>query len=116
MSRQDFQFFFREAGYVVGERAKGAIALARAESYADDRGWSFNWREDNDADWSWMSEREKERPHEVYACELRDADGRVLESLWSIFDPNVTYMRVIQAELALEAMCREQELDRAMRI
>lgn len=116
MSRKDFQFFFREAGYVVGERAKGAIALARAESYAAERGWSFDWPEDNDADWSWMDKREKERPHEVYACVLRDADGRAIESLWSIFDPDDAYIRVIQAELALEAMCREQELDRAMRI
>jgi hypothetical protein len=63
-----------------------------------------------------MDAREKERPHEVFACVLRDADGATLESLWSIFDPDDDYMRVVQAELACEAMFRDRELTRAMRI
>jgi hypothetical protein len=116
VNRKDYQFFFKQAGYVVGERAKGALNLARAEQYAEQHGWSFDWTPDDDADWSWMDDKERKREHEVFGCVLRDENGNAIESLWGIFDPDENYQRVVQAELASEAMHRDQELSRVMAI
>jgi hypothetical protein len=114
--RKNFEFFFKHAGYIVGERAKGALNLARAEQYAEERGWSFDWTWDDNADSSWMDEKERERDHEALGCILRDENGEVIESLWGIFDPDENYRRVVQAELASQAMYRDEQLSRAMAI
>jgi hypothetical protein len=101
-------FFKRHAGGIVGEASKGALALARAERYARDHDWETEWKWDDDADWSWLDqkgfEKEKAKDHEVYYAVLRNKNGTVLASLGGIFDPSREYQRVVEAELALEAM------------
>jgi hypothetical protein len=107
-----YRFFFEFAGYCVGFRAQGALALAKAERHADDHEWTASWEWDEDADLSWMSEDERQREHEILCCLLKDADGNVLASLCGITDADSNYRRVIVAELALEAMVNAQQLDR----
>lgn len=110
--RRAYRFFFEHAGYIVGERARCVLALARAEQYARDNDWDAEWLPDEFADLSWMSEEERAQEHMVLGCVLKDAEGNVLASLWGITDPTVGYMRVVMAELSLEAMTNEQELNR----
>ena len=43
-------------------------------------------------------------PDEVLIAVLKDADGHVLESGGGIGDPSPSYRRLVEAELALEAM------------
>ena len=108
-----YRFFFAYAGYIVGQRAQCALGLARAEQYARDNGWEAEWVADDCPDVSWMSDEERQDPHEVLGCILRDANGNVLASLWGITDPTVGYMRVVAAELSEEAIHNEQQLNRA---
>jgi len=106
-----YRFFVANAGYVVGHRAECALNLARAEQYARENDWQAEWVWDDDADLSWMSDAEREKPHEVYGCVLKDANGNVLASLWGITDPDREYMRVVEAELAAESMHNEQQIN-----
>lgn len=123
-----FRFFFKSAGYVVGRRANGALQLARAEAWADDNGYCFEWHSDDDADlgdheyWCAGARRDKagfdqdgdeipsyrrstECPgHEAEYCLMRDPDGHVVQSLSGILDADGNYRRIVQAELALEEM------------
>ena len=121
--RRAFQFFSKNAGGIVGENAKGALALARAELAAKDAGLMFVWEWDSDADLSFYdikddrgrfyhSRTERERDHEVLWCRCvipcaeHGANCRhatQLASLSNIVDPDQSYMRVVEAELALEA-------------
>lgn len=110
--RRAYRFFFENAGYIVGQRAVCALQLARAEEYASDNDWEAECVDDDCPDLSWMSDDERELPHEVLGCVLKDADGNVLASLWGITDPDVGYMRVVRAELASEALYNEQQLAR----
>lgn len=100
------RFFWEHAGYSYGAgetRAQGrrrcAEALAEAEVYAADHGWHCDWVPDDDD----MADGDT-TPKERYGCILYDADGVVLESLWSIGDPDRHSRRVVEAELALEVM------------
>jgi hypothetical protein len=105
---KDMRFFREHGGGVVGEAARGALSLARAEREMERRGWRVEWVPDDDADWSWLDqpgfEKEKARDHEVYGAILKDRHGEVLASLWGIFDPDSKYQRVVEAELASEAL------------
>jgi hypothetical protein len=107
-----YRFFFANAGYVVGQRAVCALDLARAEQYSRDNDWSTEWVNDDFPDLSWMSEEEQRQPHEVLGCVLKDAEGNVLSSLWGITDPDSSYARVVEAELAAESMHNEQQLNK----
>ncbi len=98
---QAYRFFFENAGYCVGRRAAGALALARAEKAASERGWSFSWEWD-ELPYE-MGDAETEPPEEVLVCVLKDEHGRTLECLGGIGDPSKEYVRVVEAELALEA-------------
>jgi hypothetical protein len=115
-----FRFFQEHAAGIVGETAKTALALARAEYSAR---WvyrlEFVWRHDDDADWSWMDQDcfkgEREKDHEVEWCacyrvttcgECGHEERALLVSLGGIFDADATYRRVVEAELALEALER----------
>ncbi len=104
-----FRFFRDAAGGIVGERAIGAMALAKAER-------TFNRRDDVRTVWapeecpdlSWMSDEERARPHEVVTCRLERRCGscgawECIASLGGIVDPDADFVRVIEAELALEA-------------
>lgn len=109
--RQRRILFFREhAGYCVGRRILGAMELADAEIAAEQARIRFEWHWDDDADWSWMDQecfakaKLREQEHEVFYCLALDDDGECLASLGSIFDPSNEYRRVIEAELAQEAL------------
>lgn len=116
------KFFYKHAGYAQrpGEsketaRRRGARALAQAEAEAERRGWTYEWSYDEDADISFLDEKgladlEAGRT-ELLQVLLRDQNGNVLESLGGVHvrahrgvqDP---YGRVVEAELALEALSR----------
>jgi len=113
ITRQAFNFFRDNAGGVVGETALTAATLARAESWAKRQGIRFVWEHDGDADWSWLSAEEREQEHTVESCRAvrvsvcdhcRHETADTLASLSGIFDADSDYRRVIEAELALEAM------------
>jgi hypothetical protein len=109
------RFFFRYAGWSYDPaketkqagRWRCARALADAEAYAKDHGFSFQWEIDETCDSSeWEHEGE---PYAVWSCLARDAEGNVIGSLGGIDfgrdgEPwGDTYRRVVEAELASEA-------------
>src|SRR4030095_15091909 len=118
-----YLFFKKHAGYIVGECAEVALALARAEEWALAHDVIFYWQEEEydhgaclgDHEY-WCSDARRRaqgfayNPHEtcshsVESCEAyfeSDVDT-CLASLGSIIDPSNDYRRVIEAELALEA-------------
>lgn len=113
-------FFFTHAGYSydakIETRKQGrmrcAVDLASAERFAQTRDWEFEW----ESDWSIGSHQkfygkdsayEDSEPGTCESCVLRDSDGNALESLGCIDDADSNYRRVIEAELASEAMYRE---------
>lgn len=98
--RRAVNFFREHAGYVVGRKMAGALDLARAERWAASEGVIFEWSADDDADLSWMTEKERDEPHEVLCC-MASLDG-ARASLCGIVDPDRNYQRVIEAELASE--------------
>jgi hypothetical protein len=106
------RFFWSHAGYswnqTEGEtkaqgRRRCAVALAKAEAWAADQGMTFAWESDDFPDLSWMTEQEQAEPHEVLVCIARYRDGSVAASLGGIVDPDRTYGRIVEAELASEA-------------
>lgn len=133
IDRAAFRFFLEHAGYVVGEHAKSAAQLARAEAEGARRGYSVSWEADDYADLGdhaeWCSgyradlARQEHRPVESgrtyggsptcpghfseYAYVV-DSEGNRLEqigaSLGGILDAHCTYRRVVSAELLLEAL------------
>lgn len=100
VTRKDVDFFKANAGYIVGEKAQGALALAKAEEAADRLGWTVAWEPD---DLPWDGDDGYE-PNEVLCAVLKDARGKVRASLCGIADPDTKYARVIEAELAAEAL------------
>jgi hypothetical protein len=112
----DEMFFYENAGYSYSKdetpqdgRIRCARELAYAESVAKDKSWYCEWVADDDADLSWMTEEEQSKEHETWGCILKNADAETLESLWGITDPNKTYGRVIEAELADEHLAVEHK-------
>jgi hypothetical protein len=108
--------FFREhAGYSHGPnesaaqgRARCAAQLAAAESRAEKLGYAFEWEPDSDIDSSDFSD---ERPAwGLWVCDCRDENRNLVSSLCGIDfgrdgEPwGDTYARVVQAELAMEAL------------
>jgi len=103
--RRSYEFFRREAGYVVGQKAMGALQLAKAERDVFELyGWTWQTRPDYGADLSWMDEDERKQDHECCGVVLVDPDGkpRFEHALWGIVDSTDNYLRVCAAELALE--------------
>lgn len=102
------EFFLEHAGYSrsLGEskaraRRRAAESLARAEAHAEDSGWEVEWKYDQD---EYQLGEGEEAPSEVLVAILRDHDRNVLASLGGIADPSPSYRRLVEAELALEAM------------
>ena len=105
MNARAWRFFMEHAGYATPPgRAVCAASLARAEEHAEAAGLTFEWLWDADADLSWMDEAEAAREHEVLGCIVRGPDGEHLASLWGIVDADAGYRRVVEAELAAEAL------------
>lgn len=107
VSIEAFLFFHANAGYIVGERAKCAIRLARAEERAKGLGLEVHWGDEPEA---WDGEAP---PPKVHACAwVPELDGKYnLASLGSIAldswrDP---YRRVVEAELYAEALAELDE-------
>ncbi len=107
------KFFYEHGGYSYGQggtkeqgRLRCARALAEAEAYASAHGWRVCWSDD----WS-IGDHAKE--YDCYedggpeTCEhaaLYTADGTLIGSLSCIDDASTNYRRVVEAELASEAM------------
>lgn len=108
------RFFYEHAGYSYKPKAETreqgrircAIALAKAEIEASNVGLTFVWDWDECPDLSWMSEEELAQEHEVLCCRIPDPENTrySLASLCGIVDADANYRRVIEAELASEAM------------
>lgn len=101
-----FKFFYRNAGWSYGPnetsnegRRRCAHDYEKAELWATKNGYRFDWQDDPDC-----SGDGDDTPEERKACIMTDEDGQVVASLWGIGDPSGEYMRVIEAELAVEAM------------
>jgi hypothetical protein len=110
-------FFMKHAGssYMPGKetraqgKRRGAIKLAKAEAEASARGWTVEWEHEQDPDLSWASEEDRDGISENLSAVLKDEHGHVLSSLGNItfgYDSmvNRNYRRVVEAELALEAL------------
>jgi hypothetical protein len=107
-------FFYQHAGYSHNPktetaeqgRLRCAVELAEAEAIGQRLGYEFDWEGDSDPDLSWMSDDEREQEHEVLCCRIPDPDNTrySLASLCGITDPDSNYRRVIEAELASEAI------------
>lgn len=120
------QFFFKHAGYSYNPqtetrlqgRWRGAKALAEAEAFAKKQEWSFEWQlEEEDPRIVFGEPDAVNGPfynpdNEFWCCVLRantgdyadNRDGQILQSLGMIEAPSVEYRRVVEAELALEAL------------
>ena len=119
------QFFQEHAGGIVGHNAETAIRLARAERDARKADLVFVWNYDDDYDWSFVDTwdaRDQKRWHldehtaewcrvvlpcnvAQFAHDTVNCDhARTLAALCGIVDADTNYRRVIEAELALEAL------------
>ncbi len=86
-------------------RIRSAKTYAQAEQDARRFGLTFAWAEDWEADDSWMTpEDRRENPLPAESCVCRDPSGHVRAGLHGIFGATPEYRRVIEAELALEAL------------
>lgn len=101
--KRRYHFFKEHAGYMVGRRAEGAVNLARAEYMVQQLNWEYEWEEDPDG-WSTLGDIDPKDVEEVLGCVLKDGSGDVVASLGGIIDPDRNYRRVVEAELALEAL------------
>ena len=112
---QAIAFFKKNAGGSKGPkeswaqaRARGAKQLAEAEAIAAARGWSVEWEHDPDP-----QRGEGEEDFEMLVAVLRDDDNNVLASTGSVgMSGNAAqdraFGRVIEAELALEALSEQR--------
>lgn len=114
------RFFWLNAGFSYNPKtqtkAQGrrecAEALAQAEAYARNLGFEFEWEHDSEP---WDAGDTDYVPTEVLNCRIPDPENSrySLASLCGIADPDANYRRVIEAELASEALAqydREVEL------
>jgi hypothetical protein len=132
MTKQE-RFFYDQAGYSYDPktetektgRERGAKHLAQAETYAREQGWYFQWEHEQERPENVLGKRCTKRkcndpkcPNVHYGansewlcCILFDEpEGKVLSSLGMIEEPSREYRRVVEAELAWEAMPNETEV------
>ena len=108
------RFFYDHGGFSYDPqtetRAQGkrrcAVALAEAETWAEQMGMTFEWEWDFDGDFGdhdvWCKPS-CGKQHEVTMVCAKYRDGQVAGSLCGIIDADANYRRVIEAELASEA-------------
>jgi len=130
MTKQSaYHFFLSQAGYshnpatetAIEGRRRCARALADAERWAASKDLEFEWRDDPDTtedDFEFPEDKEHVQEHGAVGCILWDPcpehgsdckHAKHLGSLWGITESlnnreRDNYRRVVQAELALEAM------------
>ena len=107
-------FFYQNAGYSYDAktetseqgRTRCAKDLADAETVGQRLGYVFEWEFDECPDLSWMSDEEREQDPEVLCCRIVDPENPrySLASLCGITGADSNYRRVIEAELASEAI------------
>lgn len=117
VDRRAYDFFKKHAGMVASlDNTDYAEKLALAEAEAEERGWTVEWEHDIEPDVSWMDEEQTEDYQggrmEMLVALLKDENGTVLASLGGIaMDARGVgrnpYGRVVEAELALEALSEE---------
>lgn len=112
-----YLFFLRNAGYSYDPkiqtkqqgRSAAARQLAKAERDARALGYRFEWTDD----WDIGNHRDyygadsayaDQEPNTCESCLMRDAQGKVVQSLGCIDDATSEYRRVVEAELALEQL------------
>lgn len=78
-----------------GGRKARASALAGAEAEASARGWRSEWEGDPDGE------------DEAFGVIVRDVGGRVVAQRWGVRNGSRVHRRVVEAELALEALSEE---------
>jgi len=127
-----FQFFRQHAGFSTPPgRAQCALDLARAEQYAHDHDWVYEWELEQENPVDVLGEPDPvngpfyDPTNDFVYCVLRDSEpschdaygrpvgGSVLGSLGMIEESKDTrerndYRRVVEAELALEAMYEDK--------
>lgn len=114
-------FFFEHAGLSYDPatetpdqgRRRSAQAYADAESWAGEIGATFEWSDD----WSIDHEAEFDcydngGPETCESLVMLSASGEILASLYCVDDATDDYRRVVEAELAWEAMPDESHLVR----
>jgi hypothetical protein len=110
-----FTFFLANAGFSYDPktearsrgRARCARQLAKAERDAAALGYTFEWTDDWAVGSHVQEYGEESYPTEPSTCEscvCRDTEGKVVASLGCIDDADRNYRRVIEAELAAEAL------------
>lgn len=103
-------FFYDNAGFSYDPRTETedqgkircAKSLAEAEQDAELVGIEFEWNYDDNADYSWMDEEEKQKDHCVEYCLAKNPLTKETTALCGIFDADANYRRVVEAELASE--------------
>lgn len=113
----DQLFFFAHAGYSYDlktetpeqGRVRCAVAMAEAERQGRNIGLEFEWSDD----WGVGSHKdfygkgscyEEAEPHTCEQCVCKFENGDVAASLGCIDDASANYRRVVEAELASEAL------------
>ena len=106
-------FFYEHAGYAYKPetetaeqgRIRCAIEMAQDEEKVTAMSsWHYEWSDDWEIDDSWMTEEEKAQDHTWEVCQLLDENDHVLASCGGIVDADPNYRRVMEAELAGEAL------------
>lgn len=101
--RAAFRFFLDNAGYATPPgRAQCALDYARAERDASSLGLHAEWV--NDPQGMQDAYHDGRTPETVLGCVIYNAQRQHLASLWQIEDPSWDYRRVVEAELAEEAI------------
>lgn len=117
------EFFHTHAGFSYDPktqtedegRLECAIALANAELTAENNGWTFHWEQSEDMtnqslNRAFREWTDKGPEYFTWNCYCQDENGDTLSSLCGVdFSPDRDpwmddYRRVVQAELALEAI------------
>lgn len=107
-----YLFFLKHAGYSVklGEsqrsgHSRSARQLAAAERDACALGYRFEWYDD---DHFGNHSNEADAPEHCELCVCYDDHGHVVDSLGCIDDATPEYRRVVEAELAMEALAEQR--------